>query len=78
MAHFHLPHSTSTFIANCQLSKDTMVMADDQTFAGNKFYFTKFMKGKVAAVSVIPIEEDDGPGQRLLLHTVSLLPSILK
>lgn len=78
MAHFYLPHSNSTFIANCQLSKDTMVMADNQTFAENKFHFTKFIKEKVAAFSIIPIEEDGGLVKRLLLHTVSLLPSFLK
>lgn len=54
-----------------------MVMADNQTFAENKFYFTKFIKETLAPVRIKPIEEDDGPVKRLLLHTVSLLPSIL-
>lgn len=77
MAHFYLPQSNSTFIANCQLSKDTMVMADNQTFAENKFYLTQFIKEKVASVSIKPTQEDDELIKRTLLHTVSLLPSIL-
>lgn len=55
-----------------------MVMADNQTFEEKCSSFTKFIKEKVAAVSIIPIEEDDGLVKRLLLHTVSLLPFILK
>lgn len=34
-----------------------MEMAVNQTFSEN--YFTKLIKGKVAAVSIMPIEEDD-------------------
>lgn len=79
MAHFYLPHSNSTFIEHCQLSKDTMVMAGNQTFTENKFLLYKIHKRKkVIAVSIIPIEEDDGLVKRLLLHTVPLLPSFLK
>lgn len=62
VAHFYHPHSSSIFITNCQLSKDTM--ADNQTLAENKFYFPKI------AVSKMPTQENYCLKGCLMSHTV--------